>query len=238
MRNTERGEGNKMISVAVDGPAGAGKSTICRRAAKRLGFVYVDTGALYRAVGLYVLRQGADPSNAQAVERLLKGLTLDLRFEAGEQQVLLNGENVTGQIRTPEVSMAASGVSAVPAVREFLFETQRRLAHEHNVVMDGRDIGTVVLPDATVKIFLTAPLKVRAKRRLLELEEKGQSVDFDTVYREMEQRDYNDSHRSVAPLKQADDALLLDNGDLTLDESVERMLAMITEHAAGKEERV
>lgn len=227
-----------MISVAVDGPAGAGKSTICRRAAKRLGFVYVDTGALYRAVGLYVLRQGADPSNAQAVERLLKGFTLDLRFEAGEQQVLLNGENVTGQIRTPEVSMAASGVSAVPAVREFLFETQRRLAREHNVVMDGRDIGTVVLPDATVKIFLTAPLKVRAKRRLLELEEKGQSVDFDTVYREMEQRDYNDSHRSVAPLKQADDALLLDSGDLTLDESVERMLAMITEHAAGKEERV
>ncbi len=226
-----------MISVAVDGPAGAGKSTICRRAAQRLGFVYVDTGALYRAIGLFVLRRGADPSNADAVERLLEGVTLDLRFEAGEQQVLLDGENVTGQIRTPEVSMAASGVSAIPAVREFLFETQRRLAREHNVVMDGRDIGTVVLPDATVKIFLTAPLKVRARRRLLELEEKGEPVDFDTVCREMEQRDYNDSHRSVAPLRQADDALLLDNGALTLDESVERMLELISGHTAGKEER-
>ena len=226
-----------MISVAVDGPAGAGKSTICRRAAQRLGFVYVDTGALYRAIGLFVLRRGADPSNADAVERLLEGVTLDLRFEAGEQQVLLDGENVTGQIRTPEVSMAASGVSAIPAVREFLFETQRRLAREHNVVMDGRDIGTVVLPDATVKIFLTAPLEVRARRRLLELEEKGEPVDFDTVCREMEQRDYNDSHRSVAPLRQADDALLLDNGALTLDESVERMLELIAGRTAGKEER-
>ena len=226
-----------MISVAVDGPAGAGKSTICRRAAQRLGFVYVDTGALYRAVGLFVLRRGADPSNAEAVKRLLEGVTLDLRFEEGEQQVLLDGENVTGQIRTPEVSMAASGVSAIPAVREFLFETQRRLAREHNVVMDGRDIGTVVLPDATVKIFLTAPLEVRARRRLLELEEKGEPVDFDTVCREMEQRDYNDSHRSVAPLRQADDALLLDNGALTLDESVERMLELIAGHTAGKEER-
>ena len=158
-----------MISVAVDGPAGAGKSTICRRAARQLGFVYVDTGALYRAGGLFVLRQGVDPTDNEAVQGLLKTLTLDLQFEGGEQQVLLGGENVTGLIRTPEVSMAASRVSAVPAVRDFLFETQRRLAREHDVVMDGRDIGTVVLPNATIKIFLTAPLEVRARRRQLEL---------------------------------------------------------------------
>lgn len=226
-----------MISVAVDGPAGAGKSTICRRAARQLGFVYVDTGALYRAVGLFVLRQGVDPTDNEAVQGLLKKLTLDLQFEGGEQQVLLGGENVTGLIRTPEVSMAASRVSAVPAVRDFLFETQRRLAREHDVVMDGRDIGTVVLPNATIKIFLTAPLEVRARRRQLELEEKGEPADFDTVYREMEQRDYNDSHRSVAPLRQADDAVLLDNGALTLEESVERMIAIVSKHAADREVR-
>ena len=226
-----------MISVAVDGPAGAGKSTICRRAARQLGFVYVDTGALYRAVGLFVLRQGVDPTDNEAVQGLLKKLTLDLQVEGGEQQVLLGGENVTGLIRTPEVSMAASRVSAVPAVRDFLFETQRRLAREHDVVMDGRDIGTVVLPNATIKIFLTAPLEVRARRRQLELEEKGEPADFDTVYREMEQRDYNDSHRSVAPLRQADDAVLLDNGALTLEESVERMIAIVSKHAADREVR-
>lgn len=216
-----------MISVAVDGPAGAGKSTICRRAAEQLGFVYVDTGALYRAVGLFVLSQGGNPEDSSAVERLLDGLRVDLRFEDGAQQVLTNEENVTALIRTPEVSMAASRVSAVPAVRQFLFETQRRLAREQDVVMDGRDIGTVVLPDATVKIFLTAPLEVRAKRRLLELTEKGQSVDFDVVCREMAERDYNDSHRSIAPLVQAEEAVLLDNGELNLEQSVERMISII-----------
>ena len=223
-----------MISVAVDGPAGAGKSTICRQAAEQLGFVYVDTGALYRAVGLFVLRREGNPTDSAGVEKLLEGLRVDLRFEQGEQRVLLDGEDVTALIRTPEVSMAASQVSAIPAVRKFLFETQRRLAREHDVVMDGRDIGTVVLPDATVKIFLTAPLKVRAQRRHLELTEKGQPVEFDAVYREMEQRDYNDSHRSAAPLRQADDAVLLDNGDLTLIQSVERMVAIVHENIAAK----
>ncbi len=226
-----------MISVAVDGPAGAGKSTICRQAAERLGFVYVDTGALYRSVGLFVLRRGGDPTDSAGVETLLEGLRVDLRFEQGEQRVLLNGEDVTALIRTPEVSMAASQVSAIPAVRKFLFETQRRLAREHDVVMDGRDIGTVVLPDATVKIFLTAPLKVRAQRRHLELIEKGQPVEFDAVYREMEQRDYNDSHRSAAPLRQADDAILLDNGGLTLAQSIEGMVAIVHENIATKGER-
>ena len=226
-----------MISVAVDGPAGAGKSTICRQAAEQLGFVYVDTGALYRSVGLFVLRRGGDPTDSAGVESLLEGLRVDLRFEQGEQRVLLDGEDVIALIRTPEVSMAASQVSAIPAVRKFLFETQRRLAREHDVVMDGRDIGTVVLPDATVKIFLTAPLKVRAQRRHLELIEKGQPVEFDAVYREMEQRDYNDSHRSAAPLRQADDAVLLDNGGLTLAQSVERMVAIVHENIAAKEEK-
>ena len=226
-----------MISVAVDGPAGAGKSTICRQAAEQLGFVYVDTGALYRSVGLFVLRRGGDPTDSAGVESLLEGLRVDLRFEQGEQRVLLDGEDVTALIRTPEVSMAASQVSAIPAVRKFLFETQRRLAREHDVVMDGRDIGTVVLPDATVKIFLTAPLKVRAQRRHLELIEKGQPVEFDAVYREMEQRDYNDSHRSAAPLRQADDAVLLDNGGLTLAQSVERMVAIVHENIAAKGEK-
>lgn len=226
-----------MISVAVDGPAGAGKSTICRQAAEQLGFVYVDTGALYRSVGLFVLRREGDPTDSDGVENLLEGLRVDLRFEQGEQRVLLDGEDVTALIRTPEVSMAASQVSAIPAVRKFLFETQRRLAREHDVVMDGRDIGTVVLPDATVKIFLTAPLKVRAQRRHLELIEKGQPVEFDAVYREMEQRDYNDSHRSAAPLRQADDAVLLDNGGLTLAQSVERMVAIVHENIAAKGER-
>lgn len=226
-----------MISVAVDGPAGAGKSTICRQAAEQLGFVYVDTGALYRSVGLFVLRREGDPTDSDGVENLLEGLRVDLRFEQGEQRVLLDGEDVTALIRTPEVSMAASQVSAIPAVRKFLFETQRRLAREHDVVMDGRDIGTVVLPDAMVKIFLTAPLKVRAQRRHLELIEKGQPVEFDAVYREMEQRDYNDSHRSAAPLRQADDAVLLDNGGLTLAQSVERMVAIVHENIAAKGER-
>lgn len=225
-----------MISVAVDGPAGAGKSTICRRAAEQLGFVYVDTGALYRAVGWFVLSQGGDPRDSSAVEGLLHGLRVDLCFEGGVQQVLTNGENVTALIRTPEVSMAASQVSAVPAVRQFLFETQRRLAREQNVVMDGRDIGTVVLPDATVKIFLTAPLEVRAKRRLLELTEKGQTVDFDAVCREMAERDHNDSHRSVAPLRQAEDAVLLDNGELNFEQSVEHMLAIIRKGVEKKQE--
>lgn len=218
-----------MISVAVDGPAGAGKSTICRRAAERLSFVYVDTGALYRAVGLYVLEQGADPANRERVESLLRGLSVDLRFGQGGQTVLVNGLDVSEQIRTPAVSMAASAVSAIPAVRQFLFDTQRRLAEEHNVVMDGRDIGTVVLPDATVKIFLTAPLATRAKRRLLELEQKGQAADLDTVLREMEQRDYNDSHRAAAPLRRAEDAILLDNGELTLEQSVDEMIRLVEE---------
>ena len=179
--------------------------------------------------GCRSLEQGADPANRERVESLLRGLSVDLRFGQGGQTVLVNGLDVSEQIRTPAVSMAASAVSAIPAVRQFLFDTQRRLAEEHNVVMDGRDIGTVVLPDATVKIFLTAPLATRAKRRLLELEQKGQAADLDTVLREMEQRDDNDSHRAAAPLRRAEDAILLDNGDLTLEQSVDEMIRLVEE---------
>ena len=216
-----------MISVAVDGPAGAGKSTICRRAARQLGFVYVDTGALYRAVGLFVLRQGVDPTDNEAVQGLLKKLTLDLQFEGGEQQVLLGGENVTGLIRTPEVSMAASRVSAVPAVRDFLFETQRRLAREHDVVMDGRDIGTAVLPDATLKVYLTASSRVRAGRRYKELTERGESCSLEAIEQDIIERDYRDMHRELSPLKQAEDAILLDTSELDFEEVMREMEKLV-----------
>ena len=219
-----------MVAVAVDGPAGAGKSSISRLVARQLEFIYVDTGALYRAIGLYALQNGADQKDAAAITELLKGLTLDLAFdEKGEQSVLVNGRNVTAEIRTPQVSMAASAVSAIASVRAFLLETQRQLAREHSVIMDGRDIGTVVLPKADVKIFLTASPEVRAKRRLLELEQKGIDTTYEDVLHDMQKRDYDDSHRAAAPLKQAKDALLLDTSALTFEQSVRRMVQMIEE---------
>lgn len=218
------------VSVAIDGPAGAGKSTIARRVANELGYLYVDTGAIYRTVGLYAKRMGADPHSEAEVVPLLDGLDLDMKVESdGIQHMYLNGEDVTDRIREPEVSMLASAVSALPAVRAFLLDMQRDLAKTRDVLMDGRDIGTVVLPDATVKIFLTAKPEVRALRRWKELEEKGNTDTFEQVLEDVIQRDYNDSHRAVAPLRQAEDAVLADTSELNLEESIELVLKTIKE---------
>lgn len=218
-----------MINIAVDGPAGAGKSTISRAAAKTLGFIYVDTGALYRTVALNVIRNGESLDDVQAIISLLPSTDISLKFEDGQQKVMLGGEDVSDLIRTPEVSMGASKVSAVPAVREFLFELQQKIAGENNCVMDGRDIGTVVLPNAQLKVFLTASAEERARRRCKEFLEKGEQVSFEEVLRDIEQRDYNDSHRAIAPLKQADDAILLDTSNLNLEESIQVLTRLIQE---------
>lgn len=209
----------KLISVAVDGPVGAGKSSIARAAAKKLGFIYVDTGALYRSVGLFCHRCGADLSSHEAVAAVLPQIHPGIRLMDGVQHIFLNGEDVSEQIRMPEISMAASAVSAVPAVRSALLEMQRKIARENNVIMDGRDIGTVVLPDAQVKIFLTAAPEIRAKRRYDELCAKGVSTTFEEVLADLNKRDYDDSHREVAPLKQADDAVLADTSGLDFEQS-------------------
>ena len=218
-----------IVNIAIDGPAGAGKSTIAKRASKELGFIYVDTGALYRTVGLNVLRQGKDTKNPDDVIPTLDGVEISLRFVNGEQRVFLGEEDVSEAIRQNEVSMAASNVSAIPAVREFLFSLQRDIADKNNCIMDGRDIGTVVLPDAKIKIFLTASARARADRRYKELVEKGQDVDYDSILSDIEQRDYQDSHREIAPLKQADDAILVDTTELDLEGSIEYMLKVIKE---------
>ncbi len=217
------------IAVAIDGPSGAGKSTIARRLAQELGFIYVDTGALYRTVGLAVLSGGKDPHDADAVERVLPGLRVELAYEDGAQRVLLNGEDVSDRIRTPEVSMAASAVSAYPPVRAFLFDLQQEMARRHSVIMDGRDIGTVVLPHAQVKIFLSASAEDRARRRYEELAAKGMTVTPEEVLADMKQRDYDDSHRAAAPLKAAPDAVLLDTTGNTLEQSVALVKSMIEE---------
>ena len=220
-----------MINVAIDGPAGAGKSTISRRAAASLGVIYIDTGALYRTVGLHALRLGADTKDAAAVAATLTDeLHVELRFVGGEQRMFLNGEDVSDAIRTPEASLAASAVSAVPAVRAYLFDLQKQLAHENDCIMDGRDIGTVVLPDAQVKIFLTASPEARAQRRYEELIGKGMDVQYEDVLADMKQRDYNDSHRAIAPLKPAQDAILLDTSGNTLEQSVELVTRTIREN--------
>lgn len=218
----------KVINVAIDGPAGAGKSTISRKAASELGYIYIDTGALYRTVGLNALRLGADIQNDEAViSTLTDELKVELRFVDGEQRMFLNDEDVSSEIRTPEASMAASRVSAVPKVREYLFDLQKELARNNNCIMDGRDIGTVVLPDADVKIFLTASPEARAERRYKELTEKGMDVKLEDVLADMVKRDYDDSHRAIAPLKQADDAVLCDTSSLTLEESIELVISTI-----------
>ena len=216
-----------MISIAIDGPAGAGKSTISRKAAEILGYIYVDTGALYRTVGLYSIRKGIDTKNAEAVTATLGDIEVKLGFVDGAQHVFLNGEDVSEAIRTPEASMGASNVSAIPAVRTFLFDLQRDIAKNNNCIMDGRDIGTVVLPDAQIKIFLTASPEARAERRYKELIEKGEKVDFQDVLDDINKRDYQDSHREIAPLKQAEDAILLDNSGCNLEEGKELLLSII-----------
>lgn len=215
------------FSVAVDGPAGAGKSTLARAAAERLGFVYVDTGAIYRTVGLAVKRAGIDRQDASAVAALLPGLSISVRYADGVQHMLLDGEDVSGLIRTPEMSEYASAVSALPAVRAFLMEMQRQMAREHDVIMDGRDIGTVVLPDAGLKVFLTASPEKRAMRRFKELTEKGTAVTYEEVLADMNARDEKDTTRAAAPLRAAEDAVLLDTSDLTLEESVDALEGLI-----------
>lgn len=218
-----------MFSVAIDGPAGAGKSTIAKLVAKKLNFIYVDTGALYRAIGLYALKKGIDPQDKLLITPLLSEININLQFKNGEQKVIMNGEDVSSSIRTPEASMAASAVSAILSVREFLFSLQRNIAKNSNVIMDGRDIGTVILPNANVKIFLTATAHERALRRYTELKQKGIESNFDGVLKDIEERDYNDSHRSVAPLKPAADSILVDTTDLNLEQSAEKIELLIKE---------
>ena len=220
-----------IINVAIDGPAGAGKSTISRAAAKELGFIYIDTGALYRTVGLNALRKGADVNDRESVvATLTDDLKVELRFIDGEQRMFLNDEDVSDKIRTPEVSSAASITSAVPEVRKYLFDLQKNLAKNNNCIMDGRDIGTVVLPDAKVKIFLTATPEARAQRRYDELIEKGMDVKYEDVLADMIKRDYDDSHRAIAPLKQADDAILADTSGNTLEESIALIIKIIKDN--------
>lgn len=218
-----------MISVAIDGPAGAGKSSLARAAAKELGFLYVDTGALYRTIALGLLRAGIDIADTNAVENALKTLKADLKFIDGEQRVFLDGEDVSDKIRTPEVSMMASASSALPAVRAYLLDKQRLLAKNNDVLMDGRDIGTVVLPNATVKIFLTASPEERARRRYLELQAKGATDTYEQVYEDMVKRDYNDSHREIAPLKPAEDSVIVDTTGLEIEQSLELILKTVRE---------
>ena len=224
----------QVYSIAIDGPAGAGKSTIAKTASKRLGFIYVDTGALYRTIGLKFMNEGYDEDLNCDIDKILEGTQVDIKFINGEQRVFLNGEDVSELIRTPKASLMASAVSAKPEVRVFLLEMQRRLARENNVIMDGRDIGTVVLPDATVKIFLTASAEERANRRYKELTEKGMEVNYDDVLADIEKRDYNDSHRAIAPLKPAEDSVMADTSKFTLEQSVELILSIINERLDNK----
>jgi cytidylate kinase len=220
-------------NIAIDGPAGAGKSTAAKALAKELGYIYVDTGAIYRTVGLFARRQGVERSDAQGVAELLPQVSIELCYgEDGTQRMILCGEDVSGLIRTPEVAADASKVAAIPAVRTFLLEMQRELARTHDVVMDGRDIGTVVLPDAAVKIFLTASPETRAQRRYLELKEKGSTESFEQVLREVIARDEQDMNRAVAPLKQAEDAVLADTSTLNLEESVALLRSIVAEKLA------
>lgn len=218
-----------MFAVAIDGPAGAGKSTIARRASAALGFIYVDTGAMYRTVALYMLRAGVNLKDAAAVEAELGNVSVDICYQEDGQHVLLNGEDVSSAIRTPEVSLGASAVSAHPVVRNFLFGLQLSLAEKNNVVMDGRDIGTVVLPNAQAKIFLTASPEERARRRFLELQEKGLPDTYEEVLADVKKRDLQDSTRAVAPLKPAEDAVILDTTGYTLEESIDKLIAIVKE---------
>ncbi len=217
------------INIAIDGPSGAGKSTLSRRLAKSLGFLYVDTGALYRAVGLYMYENGILPDDEGSVVKALDNVKVELKYADGEQAVILNGKNVSDDIRKHEISEYASKVSAMPEVRKFLFETQRSIAKRNNVIMDGRDIGTVVLSDAQIKIYLTATAEDRAKRRFNELKERGQNVNFEQIYHDVIERDERDINREIAPLRQADDALLVDTTGFSFEKSYNKLLSIIKE---------
>ncbi|MDO4974317.1 MAG: (d)CMP kinase [Eubacteriales bacterium] len=228
---------NGHIAIAIDGPSGAGKSSLARRCAAAFGFVYVDTGAIYRTVGLAALRRGIDRRDEEAVKALLPELVIEMRYnDAGEQRMFLNGEDVSAEIRLPEVSICASDVSALPAVRAYLLEMQRKMAREQDVIMDGRDIGTVVLPDAELKIFLTASAEARAERRLKELQAKGVEADFEEVLRDIRYRDEQDSSRAAAPLKAAEDAVPVDTTEIDFDASF-RLLCSIIRDRLGVSER-
>ena len=220
---------DKVFSIAIDGPAGAGKSTIAKALARELDAMYLDTGAMYRAIGLALSRNGLDLSDAASVAAAVGNVDIDVRYEDGTQHIYLGDEDVSRAIREPEVSMAASAVSAVPEVRERMVALQRKIAEGQNVVMDGRDIGTKVLPNATLKVYLTASAEERARRRCLELKEKGMEEPFDKVLQEMIQRDYQDTHRAASPLCRAEDAKLVDTSDLTLEASVEAIRALALE---------
>lgn len=213
-----------IYNIAIDGPAGAGKSTIARRVAKELSFIYVDTGAMYRAMALYLLREGVDRNNKEQIGEICQNAEISIEYQNGEQIVLLNGENVNAYLRTEEVGNMASVSSAVPRVREKLLSLQRKLAKDMSVVMDGRDIGTTILPDADVKIYLTASSLTRAKRRYLELQEKGAVCNLDEIQKDIEERDQRDMNREISPLRQADDAVLVDSSDLTIEQVVDRIL--------------
>lgn len=228
---------NGFNSIAIDGPSGAGKSTLAKKLAATFSFIYVDTGAIYRTVGLAAHRRGIDPKNESAVQAILPELEINMQYNAaGEQCMLLNGEDVSKQIRMPEISMYASDVSAHPTVRAFLLEMQRKFARENNVIMDGRDIGTVVLPDAELKIYLTADVRVRAERRFLELQQKGVDAVFENVLEEMKQRDWQDMNRETAPLKQAEDAVVVDSSNIDFEETFKVMCEIIIKNLSSSQE--
>lgn len=217
------------FNIAIDGPAGAGKSTIAKKVAKELGYIYVDTGAMFRAMALYCIRNGVNKEEEEAVSAACEQIEVSIAYENEEQQVLLNGENVNGFIRTEEVGNTASAISVYGKVRSKLLELQRQLAAAQNVIMDGRDIGTCVLPGAQVKIYLTASVETRGKRRFLELQEKGQECNLEEICADIRDRDYRDMHRESAPLKQAEDAVLVDSSDMTIEEVVETILRLVSQ---------
>ena len=220
---------NKTVAIAIDGPAGAGKSSLAKAVAGRLGYIYDDTGALYRAIGLAFSRKGYDTKLNCDIEKELKDITVDIKFIDGVQHVFLCGEDVSEEIRTPNASMMASAVSAKPPVRAFLLDMQRDFAKKYNCIMDGRDIGTVVLPDAKIKIFLTASDEERAMRRFKELKEKGDTATYEEVLADMRERDYNDSHRAIAPLKPAEDSVIADTTGKNIEQSIEMLMKIIEE---------
>ena len=221
---------DKLFSIAIDGPSGAGKSTLAKMVAAHYGFTYVDTGAIYRTVGVVCKKNGIDVKDEEAVKPLLPSLSIDIHYDAtGLQRMTLNGEDVTDEIRLPEVSMLASNVSALPSVREYLLDMQRAFARKYSVIMDGRDIGTVVLPDADLKIYLTASAETRAERRMIELHEQGHDASFDEVVLAIQQRDYQDMHRAIAPLRRAEDAVIVDTSSLNLEQSYDKLCGIIDE---------